>query len=187
MNERRIKLLQAGNETNGTIVYWMSRDHRVHDNWALLFAQQLAVEKKRQLSIIFNLVPDFLEATIRQYGFMIKGLKEVERELKKFDIPFFLLTGKPEIEIPKFCKSINSSMLISDFDPLKIKRIWKKEVSKKIEIPFYEVDAHNVVPCLVASNKTEFGAYTIRPKIHKLLPEFLDEYPSLKKMKRIEN
>ena len=82
MNKRRIRLLQAGNETNGAIIYWMSRDQRVHDNWALLFAQQLALEKKRPLSVIFNLVPDFLEATIRQYGFMVKGLKEVERELK---------------------------------------------------------------------------------------------------------
>ena len=187
MNKRRIRLLQAGNEANGPIIYWMSRDQRVHDNWALIFAQQLAMEKKRPLSVIFNLVPDFLEATIRQYGFMIKGLNEVERELKKFGIPFFLLTGKPKIEIPKFCKSINSSILISDFDPLKIKRIWKREVSKKIKIPFYEVDAHNIVPCLVASNKTEFGAYTIRPKIHKLLPEFMDEFPLLKKMKRTDS
>ena len=187
MNKQRIRLLQAGNETNGPIIYWMSREQRVHDNWALLFAQQLALEKKKQISVIFNLVPDFLDATIRQYGFMIKGLKKVERELKNFSIPFFLLTGKPEIEIPKFCKSINSSVLISDFDPLKIKRIWKREVSKKIEIPFYEVDAHNIVPCLVASDKTEFAAYTLRPKIHKLLPEFLDEYPELKKMKRTES
>ena len=187
MNERRIKLLQAGNETNGTIVYWMSRDQRVHDNWSLFFAQQLALEKKRPLLVIFNLVSDFLEATIRQFGFMIKGLKEVEGELKQFNIPFFLLTGKPEVEIPKFCKSINASTIISDFDPLRIKRIWKREISKIIEIPFYEVDAHNVVPCMVASNKTEFGAYTIRPKIHKLLPEFMDEYPALKKMKLLES
>jgi len=184
MNKRRIRLFQAGNQTNGSVIYWMSRDQRVHDNWALLFAQQLAMGKKRPLSVIFNLVPDFLEATIRQYGFMIKGLKEVEIELKKFDIPFFLLTGKPEIEIPKFLNSVKTSNLVSDFDPLKIKRIWKREVSKKIKIPFYEVDAHNIVPCLVVSDKTEFGAYTIRPKIHRLLPEFMDEYPELKKMKR---
>ena len=33
------------------------------------------------------------------------------------------------------------------------------------------------------SPKQEFGAYTIRPKIHKNIPEFLDEFPKLKKMK----
>ena len=37
----------------------------------------------------------------------------------------------------------------------------------------HEVDAHNVVPVWEASDKRETGARTIRPKIHKKLPEFL--------------
>jgi deoxyribodipyrimidine photo-lyase len=183
MNEKRLRLLQYGKETNGPVIYWMSRDQRVHDNWALIFAQKLANEKKKPLAVIFNLVSDFLEATIRQYGFMLKGLQVVESELKKFGVPFILLRGKPEVEIPRFIKKNNISILVTDFDPLRIKKIWKKEVAKKIEIPFYEVDAHNIVPCFYVSDKTEFAAYTIRPKIHKLLPEFLDDFPPLQKMK----
>ena len=70
---------------------------------------------------------------------------------------------------------------------MKIKRKWKKDIAKKISIPFYEVDAHNIVPCFYASPKQEFGAYTFRPKINKKLPEFLDEFPKLKKMKNIGN
>ena len=186
INEKRIRLLQKGIETNGPVVYWMSRDQRVHDNWALLFAQQLAIEKKKSLVVVFNLVPDFLEATIRQYGFMLKGLQEVEKELSKYNIPFFLTTGKPEEEIPKLLKNINASILVSDFDPLKIKRIWKRDVAKQISIPFYEVDAHNIVPCLHVSDKLEFAAYTLRPKIHKALIEFMDEFPKLKKMGKSE-
>ena len=108
---------------------------------------------------------------------MLKGLQEVENELSKYNIPFFLLSGKPEEQIPDFLKQINASILISDFDPLKIKRIWKRDVAKKITIPFYEVDAHNIVPCFYVSDKIEFAAYTIRPKIHKALIEFMDEFP----------
>jgi len=186
INEKRIRLLQKGNETNGPIVYWMSRDQRVHDNWALLFAQKLALEKKKSLVVVFNLLPDFLEATIRQYGFMLKGLQEVEDEFSNYNIPIFLLSGKPEEQIPDFLKQINASILISDFDPLKIKRIWKRDVAKKITIPFFEVDAHNIVPCLYVSEKIEFAAHTIRPKIHKALIEFMDEFPSLKKMSKGE-
>lgn len=59
----------------------------------------------------------------------------------------------------------------------------KKKVAEKIQIPFHEVDAHNIVPCRFVSSKLEFAAYTIRPKIHRLLPEFLDEFPPLKRMK----
>ena len=88
INEKRIKLLKDGIETNGPVIYWMSRDQRVSDNWALLFAQQLALEKNRSLAVVFNLVPKFLDATLRQYDFMLKGLIEIERVLKKFNIPF---------------------------------------------------------------------------------------------------
>ena len=186
INEKRIRLLQNGSETNGPVIYWMSRDQRVHDNWALLFAQKLALENKAGLVVLFNLVPDFLEATIRQYGFMLKGLKEVETELSNYNIPFFITTGKSEETIPHFIKTLNASILVSDFDPLKIKRIWKRDVAKQITIPFYEVDAHNIVPCLYVSDKIEFAAYTIRPKIHKGLIEFMDEFTPLNKMNKRE-
>ena len=186
VNENRIRLLQAGSETNGPIIYWMSRDQRAHDNWALLFAQQLASEKKLPQAVIFNLVPNFLEATIRQYGFMLKGLAELAQELERYNIPFFLLPGRPEEEISKFIKKNNASILISDFDPLRIKRIWKRNIAKEIKIPFYEVDAHNIVPCLHVSDKLEFAAYTIRPKINKALIKFMEEFPPLKKMKKSE-
>ena len=183
INEKRIRLLKDGRENNGPVIYWMSRDQRVHDNWALLFSQQLALEKKEELIVVFTLVPEFLGATLRQCDFMLKGLMEVEKELKRFNIPFILLSGEPTVELSKFIKKIKAGNLVTDFDPLKIKRKWKNEIAKKISIPFYEVDAHNIVPCFYVSQKQEFGAYTIRPKIHKNLPEFLDEFPKLKKMK----
>ncbi len=183
VNEKRVRLLKAGNQSNGAVVYWMSRDQRVHDNWALLYAQQKALASNVPLYVIFTLVPEFHEATLRQYDFMIKGLQEVESELKKFNIPFFLRPGLPNEEIIKFVEDKNAGLLITDFDPLKIKKEWKRKVSEKISVPFYEVDAHNIVPCWIASGKEEFAAYTFRPKIHKLLPEFLDEYPPLIKMK----
>jgi len=64
-----------------SVVYWMSRDQRVQDNWALLYAQQLAQEHCKKLVVVFNLVPKFLEAGLRQYDFMLRGLQEVESDL----------------------------------------------------------------------------------------------------------
>jgi len=46
----------------------------------------------------------------------------------------------------------------------------------RIQIPFCEVDAHNIVPCWVASQKREYGAYTLRPKLRKLLPDYLEAF-----------
>jgi deoxyribodipyrimidine photo-lyase len=73
------------------------------------------------------------------------------------------------------------SSLVTDFDPLRIKKQWKQDITGKIEIPFYEVDAHNIVPCRIASPKQEYGARTIRKKIEKLLPFFLSAFPRLRK------
>ena len=81
MNPKRARIIKQGKRAQGPVVYWMSRDQRVRDNWALLYAQELAQEKKEPLAVIFCLVPEFLESTIRQYGFMLKGLAEVEAEL----------------------------------------------------------------------------------------------------------
>ena len=44
-------------------------------------------------------------------------------------------------------------------------------------IPMVQVDAHNIVPCWVASNKLEYSARTIRSKIQSLLPTYLPNVP----------
>lgn len=44
-----------------------------------------------------------------------------------------------------------------------------------------QVDAHNAVPCWVASPKLEYAARTIRGKITKLLPEFLTDFPPIER------
>jgi deoxyribodipyrimidine photo-lyase len=153
----------------------------MNDNWALLFAQELAIKQKTPLSVIFCLVPQFLNATIRQYGFMIKGLQEIEKNLNKKNIPFFLLTGLPEVEVHKFVNGYEIGTMVTDFSPLRINKGWKESVMKNIDIPFYEVDAHNIIPCWTSSLKQEYGARTLRPKLQRLLPEYLEDFPSLKK------
>jgi deoxyribodipyrimidine photo-lyase len=178
---KRVNTLTKGAMRSGPVAVWMSRDQRAKDNWALLFGQELALKQNAPLAVVFCLVPEFLGATTRQYRFMLKGLKEVEQNLGKKNIPLFLLTGSPEEEIPKFIREYNVSSLVKDFDPLRIKRTWTQAVAATIDIPCYEVDAHTIVPCWLASPKQEYGAYTFRPKIHRLLPEFLEEYPPLRK------
>ncbi|MDH5203132.1 MAG: deoxyribodipyrimidine photo-lyase [Nitrospirota bacterium] len=181
MKNERIRILKQGEEKSGPIIYWMSRDQRTHDNWALLFAQEMAIKQKASLGVAFCLVPQFLGATIRQYGFMLQGLQETEKNLEAKNIPFFLLTGSPEEGIAKFVSQHEVGTLITDFDPLRLKRAWKKGVLNRIDIPVYEVDTHNIVPCWIVSPKQEFAAYTFRPKVKRQLSEFLDEFPKLKK------
>lgn len=181
LNEERLIQLNTAEVRQGPVVYWMIRDQRVKDNWAMLFAQEQAMRIKSPLVVVFCLVPSFLSAAERNYGFMLKGLAEVSRTLSSLGIAFELLEGAPRKVLPGYLKKLGAGSLVTDFDPLRIKRQWKEEVSKSIVIPFYEADAHNIVPCRWASLKQEFGAYTIRPKILKALPEFLTPFPRMRK------
>lgn len=181
LNLDRVRLLKPGQNGTGPVVYWMSRDQRVHDHWALLYAQQEALAHQRPLVVVFCLTDHFSGAALRQYDFMLRGLEEVSRELAELRINFFLLSGNPGKEIGPFLRRVKAFSLISDFDPLRVKQRWKKAVGRDVSVPFYEVDAHNIVPCWRASSKQEFGAYTLRPKIHKVLSGYVGSFPPLKK------
>ncbi len=176
----RVTRLNQNTETpGGPVVYWMSRDQRVRDNWALLFAANLALEREVPLVVVFCLSPSFLEATIRQYGFLLNGLVEVEADLRRRGIPFVIRLGEVPRILLSMLREINAGVLVTDFDPLRVKRFWKQDVLEKLTIPFHEVDAHNIVPCREVSPKQEYAARTIRPKIHRKLDEFLTPFPEV--------
>jgi deoxyribodipyrimidine photo-lyase len=164
------------------VVYRMSRDQRVSDNWALIFAQEQALLHRCPLEVVFTLTPSYPFANMRHYSFMLQGLKEVEQELSDLNIPFRLILNEdPTAAFEQYVRSNGINLIVSDFDPLHIKRRWVEAINQIEGIAHYEVDAHNIVPCRWVSQKVEFGAYTIRPKIKRALEEFLTEFPSLKR------
>ena len=179
VNPARIRPLNQARPGPGPVVYWMSRDQRVRDNWALLYAQELALSRGQPLGVVFCLAPAFLGAGLRQYGFMLQGLQEVAGDLAALNLPFFLLTGEPARELPGWVAHERVGAVVCDFSPLRLVREWKTAVAEGIAVSLEEVDAHNVVPCWLASPKAEYGAYTLRPKLKRLLPAFLEDFPPL--------
>ncbi|CAG5117961.1 unnamed protein product [Candidula unifasciata] len=183
-NKKRVRVITDMEEfslsSNG-VLYWMSRDQRVQDNWAFLYAQRLALKLEAPLHVCFCLVPTFLEATIRQFGFMMKGLAEVEKECRDLNIPFHLLLRVASTSVPNFVKENNIGGIVTDFSPLRTPLKWLDDLKKALpkDVPLCQVDAHNLVPCWVASPKLEYAARTIRTKIHNQLEGFLTDFPPL--------
>jgi deoxyribodipyrimidine photo-lyase len=157
----------------------MDRDRRLHHNWALLHAQNCALESQSELHILYALPKIFLESTWRQYHFLIEGLKELSGEAKKYNIRFEALFGEPDEMVLEYAKKHKVGSIVTDFSPLKITRKWRGNIAKKTDVLMEEVDAHNIVPCWEASTKLEFAAYTIRPKIHKKLEHYFRPIPAL--------
>jgi len=178
----RVKKLNSKEYTEGLVCYWMNRDCRVEDNWALLFAQQKALEHKVPLIVVYNLDVGFLGGGYRQHHFKLTGLREVAQDLRLKRIPFFLVTESPtERALLDFLKNQKVGCLVTDFSPLRIQREWSTFLRKELGIPMYGVDAHNIIPIWETSDKKEFAARTIRPKINKKLPDFLTPFPALLK------
>jgi deoxyribodipyrimidine photo-lyase len=69
--------------------------------------------------------------------------------------------------------------VVCDFSPLRVARGWVDSVKDALdeEIPFCLVDAHNIVPVWVTSEKCEYAARTIRNKINSQLDTYLTKYP----------
>ena len=169
------------------VVYRMSRDQRVNDNWALIFAQEQALLHGCPLEVVLTLTPSYPMANQRHYSFMLQGLVEVERGLSELNIPFrVILNEDPASAFEQYVRSNGINLIVSDFDPLRIKRRWISAINQMEDIAHYEVDAHNIVPCHWVSQKVEFGAYTIRPKVRRALEEFLTEFPPLKKQSCVD-
>lgn len=175
----RVRSLKQGESSTGNVIYWMSRDQRIDDNWAIIKAQEIALKQSSSLAIVFSLSPNFLGATIRQYGFMLRNLKMLEIDAKELNIPFYLLLGTPEQTIPTFCNINNVNTIVTDFSPLRKSKEWKSSLCHILpsNVTVLEVDAHNVSPCWKVSPKCEFSAATIRNKIHNSLETYMTEFP----------
>ena len=179
VDRRRIFTLNTIENQSGCVIYWMQRDQRITDNWALLYAQECALAMQQPLLVVFCLVPYFLGATIRQYDFMVKGIEVAARKLHRYSIPFILLQGLPQDVLPRFLVKHEAGMLVTDFNPLHVTMDWRMRLAERVSIPFHEVDAHNIIPCRYISDKPEYAAFTLRKKVEQLLPEFLTQFPSL--------
>lgn len=146
-NKKRLKVLggksEIGEKRNGGIVYWMSRNQRVEDNWALLYAQALGIRNSLPLHVVFCLAEKFLDATIRHYKFMIDGLREVQSDCTELNIHFHLLRGPASVQVTKFVDQHKMGAVICDFSPLRIHRSWVEDLKKALpaDVPLLQIDA----------------------------------------------
>lgn len=185
-NKKRVLYLTDREEVadeGKAILYWMLRDHRVYDNWSLLFAQKLALKKKLPLAVVFcfHELCDGPEATLRTFNFMVKGLKEVAADCRKKNIHFEVLKGVPAKVIPKYVKTKKIGAVVTDFFPLRDPTEWTSDVAVKLpnDVPLAIVDSHNVVPAWIMHDKQVYQARQMRINFVKLFPEFLTNFPDV--------
>lgn len=179
MNPLRVQAMYTG-QTNPNpkyVLYWMQQSQRIHFNHALNRAIEIANQRKLPLLVLFVLNPNYKEANQRHYQFMLEGLNDVSIWGSKLGFNMVYRFGNPSDIVSEYIKEAYA--VIFDQGYLKTPLMWRYDViqyakSNHMQTFIEMVDTDLIVPVKVASNKVEYGAYTLRPKVNRLFNEFLD-------------
>jgi deoxyribodipyrimidine photo-lyase len=179
IHQSRIQVLNDLDPRKGDFVlYWMQQSQRAETNHALEYAVQQANKMDDGVLVVFGLMDDYPEANLRHYTFMLEGLQETQAALAKRGIKMVVKKGNPaDVALAVGRKA---SVIVCDCGYLRHQRQWRKKVAQNAGCRVVQVESDVVVPIEVVSNKAEYAARTIRPKIHKHLRDYLVEFKPTK-------
>jgi deoxyribodipyrimidine photo-lyase len=160
-----------------SVVYWMQRAQRGIDNHAIDLAVRVANLLGLPLIVYFAGISNFPHANLRHYVFLNQGLRDVEADLAARNIAF-VMRRAPHESHEQLLEDVGAGFLIGDENPMREPERWRKQLASRITIPFWTVDTDVVVPSKLME-KAQYGAYTIRPRLYRLLPEYLHPYENL--------
>jgi deoxyribodipyrimidine photo-lyase len=164
------------------VLYWMQQSQRAEYNHALEYAIELANHHRLPVLVVFGLTAHYPEANRRHYAFMLEGLLETQRTLSERGISMVVHSGHPPDVALK--SGADAAVIVCDRGYLRHQREWRKKVAGLANCRVVQVESDVVVPVEAVSGKAEYAARTIRPKIHKLMNEFIRELHPLKIAKR---
>ena len=170
-NTRIQRLNDRGFDKGSYVLYWMQQSQRSEYNHALEYAVQQANACGQGVVVGFGLMDAYPEANLRHYTFMIEGLHETQASLAEQGIKMVIQRGAPADVALKLGRK--ASLIVCDRGYLNHQKIWRTQVARSAACSVVQVESDAVVPVEVVSNKAEYAARTIRPKIHKHLNEYL--------------
>jgi deoxyribodipyrimidine photo-lyase len=158
------------------VLYWMQASQRVGFNHALEYAVGEANARALPVVVCFGLMDGYPEANERHYAFMLEGLADVAARLRTRRITFVVKRGGPPDVALHFAK--RAALVVCDRGYLRHQRQWRDAVADGAGKRVVQVEGDVVVPVETASDKDEFAARTIRPKITKRLSEYIVNLPT---------
>ena len=179
IQDERIQELNDKDVREGRyVLYWLQSSQRAEYNHALEHAALQANELKKPLLVAFGLMDDYPEASLRHYHFMVEGLQDVAKALEKRNIKFVLQRGAPAEVAVNLAQ--DAALVICDRDYLRLQRRWREHLAVKAPCRVVQVETNVVVPVELASDKKEYAARTLRPRLSKHLATFLVELADVK-------
>ena len=172
IQETRIKYLNNKEQVEGRyVLYWMQAAQRAEYNHALEYAVREANKLKLPVVVVFGLTDGYPEANLRHYAFMLDGLADVKQALAKRDMQMLVVRKSPELAAVEM--SQDAAVLVTDAGHTAIQRQWRRDAAKNANCKMVEVETNLIVPIREVSDKENYSAGTLRPRINKQLPEYM--------------
>ena len=172
LSSRVTQLNQSKENTKGRyVLYWMQIFKRASHNYALNFAIQMANERRLPLVVYEGLKFYYPWASDRIHTFILEGVAEKREEFSERGIRYIFYLQRNERDrrntVGKLARE--AALLVTDDYPCFIIPEHNERIAQ-LKLPVYAVDANGMVP-MSALPREEYAAYTIRPKINRLLPD----------------
>lgn len=159
------------------VLYWIQRSQRGRDNAALNLAIALGNALGLPVAAVFGLTGDYPGAQSRHYRFLIEGLVDAAADLEGRGVPFCLGLGRPDRVLMEYAQALRPAIVIGDENPVRPGVFWRDQAAKELAVPLRFVDSDVVVPSSLFPNE-EYAARTLRPKIHRVLGDYLKPIPN---------
>ena len=160
------------------VLYWMQMYKRVDSNHALIYAIRRANELQLPLVVYEGLKYYYPWASDRLHTFILEGVEEKRREFERIGIRYVFYLQRdadsPKQTVARLAK--DAALIVTDDFPCFIIPEHNRRIVERAEIPVYAVDSNGIIP-MSKFDKEEYAAYTIRPKINKLLDRYLKPLP----------
>ena len=153
------------------VLYWMQASQRARCNHALEHAIRQANELRQPLLAVFGLTDGYPEANERHYTFLLEGLRETQQALGQRGVRLIVRPESPEVAAVRLAE--DASLVVTDRGYTRHQKAWRKHVAERADCRVVQVESDVVVPVEVASDKREYSAATLRPRLHRQLPKFL--------------
>ena len=153
------------------VLYWMEQSQRAQHNPALERALHHASETGLPLLVVFGVADDFPEATLRHHTFLLEGLQETQQRLADRGVKLVVRYGAPDDVALEYAGA--AAVLVTDRGYLRHQKRWRARVAKEAPCRVEQVEGDVVVPVETVTDKAEYAARTIRPKIHEHLERCL--------------
>ncbi len=181
MDHRVRKLNSADTQPTGKyVLYWMRSAHRAESNHALAFATDLANHLDLPLLAAEGLSCDYPYASDRLHSFRLEAAAETGAAFRRLGAGYaFHLARRRGEPDPIAELAAAAAAAVTDEVPETL----SPAPAPPAAPAFFAVDSMCIVPS-GAIGAQSYAAYSLRPKIHRLLPHYLSPVPQVKLRRR---